>query len=378
MTAQRSATRSSWELVPLGLFLLDCFVACVVLKGEPRLDETVFFPAALAFAKAGVWPGAELLRHYDAPQTPLALYLAGRVLALVPSLRLLRVLDAALMAFGAWRLLRFARERCEPRAWLLLVLVGVNPYFHLAATHFYTDAAYFALVAVLVTRERERASTLNLAALPLVRQFGVIFPIGRALSGFRRRRWQVVLSAVLALVPTLLLFAFWGGLAPESPRAEIAKSVHRVYGPIFPYVATYHVAALGFYLAPALVWTPRSRWFWGGAFAAAVAYALAPAHPNFSALLAGAGITTLGLVQRIACCLGGRGGHALLCLFAACGGALIGEALRWRSELGIFVALFVLGSTFNFQAWDKYLLDVIPIVFLAIFAARTEVATRRA
>jgi hypothetical protein len=33
-----------------------------------------------------------------------------------------------------------------------------------------------------------------------------------------------------------------------------------------------------------------------------------------------------------------------------------------------FVALFVVLSAFNFQAWDKYLLDVLPALLLALFA----------
>lgn len=102
------------------------------------------------------------------------------------------------------------------------------------------------------------------------------------------------------------------------------------------------------------------------------------ARANFSAQLAGSGIATLGLFHRLALSFGAHAGQAVLCLFAACGGGLIGESIRPRGELRIFAALFVVGSAFNFQAWDKYLLDVLPIVLLAIFAARTEVAAGEA
>jgi hypothetical protein len=38
------------------------------------------------------------------------------------------------------------------------------------------------------------------------------------------------------------------------------------------------------------------------------------------------------------------------------------------SAPGFAVALFIVLSLFNFQAWDKYLLDVLPTTLIAIFA----------
>jgi len=354
----------------------DCVVANWILPSQPQLDEAVFFPAALAFAKAGFFPSVDFLRHYPAPQTPLAFYIAGRLLNFIPSLRLLRTFNASLLSFALLRLIRFARACREQHAWLAAALFVANPYFHLVATHFYTDALYVTLVVVLITRTQTNASPATLAALPLVRQFGLIFPVGVALHALRTNRMRPALWAAFALVPTAMLFALWGAPAPETEFAEIPRSVHRFYGIFFPYVATYHVAALGFYTAPALIWAPRTSRFWCGAAGASLAYVLAPTHPNFSAILTGSGITTLGMFHRLASSFGAGAEHVILCFFAGCGGGLVGEALRSRSELAAFLALFVAGSVFNFQAWDKYLLDVIPVVLFALFTGRaTAIAT---
>jgi hypothetical protein len=50
------------------------------------------------------------------------------------------------------------------------------------------------------------------------------------------------------------------------------------------------------------------------------------------------------------------------------GGGLVCEALAIPSACGFVVALFVVLSAFNFQAWDKYLLDVLPAPLAAIWA----------
>jgi uncharacterized membrane protein (GlpM family) len=208
------------------------------------------------------------------------------------------------------------------------VLVAFNPYFHLVATHFYTDALYFLLVILVLTRASSRGAWLPLTLLPLVRQFGLIFPLGVALQALRERRLRAVLVALMSLLPLCAFVALWHGFAPDTPRARIATSVHAVHGWFFPYVAAYHVAALGFYLAPVGWCVRRTRRFW-----------------------------LCGLV--------------VLFGFAFLGGGLVAEALAVPSAPGFFVALFVLFSMFNFQAWDKYLLDVLPAALLAIFARPT-------
>jgi hypothetical protein len=95
---------------------------------------------------------------------------------------------------------------------------------------------------------------------------------------------------------------------------------------------------------------------------------LAPAHPNFSAELAGTHVETLGYFHKAALLLGPRIAQGVLFAFAFLGGGIIGEALAAPNALRFFIALFVVLSAFNFQAWDKYLLDVLPAVLLALLA----------
>jgi hypothetical protein len=356
------------RLLPLLVLIFDVGIVLLVQPPGPVRDEAVFFPAAKAFAQAGVFPALDFLRHYPAPQAPLSLYLGGRLLAFIPSLQMLRLVDCLLMSGALLRFSRFAARHCGQNALLATALVAVNPYFHLVATHFYTDALYFLLVVLVVTRTAARGAWLPLTLLPLVRQFGVIFALAEALQRLVERRPRAAASALLSLLPLALLCALWHGLAPDTPRAEVPTAVHRVYGWFFPYVAAYHVAALGFYLAPVAWRIQRSRRFWLYGLAFAALYLLAPAHQNFSAQLAGSGITTLGYFHKAALLLGPRAAQLVLLTFAFLGGGLVGEAFAERSAAGFAVALFIALSVFNFQAWDKYLLDVLPAALVAIFA----------
>jgi len=61
-------------LLPLFVLILDVVIVLFVMPHEPVRDEAVFFPAARAFADAGVFPSLDFLRHYPAPQAPLTLY----------------------------------------------------------------------------------------------------------------------------------------------------------------------------------------------------------------------------------------------------------------------------------------------------------------
>lgn len=354
-----------WQ-IPLLTLALDLAVVFFVQPPGATRDEDVFFPAAQAFAQAGALPSLVFLRHYPAPQTPLSLYLAGRLLVLVSSLRLLRVVNSLLMFAALWRFSWFVSRRCRKAAPLASALLALNPYFHLVATHFYTDALYFLLVVLVVTRPPARVAWLPLTLLPLVRQFGVVFALGEAMVAVIERRFKAALPALLTLVPWCALIALWQGLVPDTPRSEIARTVHVVYGWFFPYVAAYHVAALGFYLAPVAWFVPRKRRFWLSGASFAILYLLAPAHANFSAELAGSGILTLGYFHRAALLLGPLGAQCVLFAFAFLGGGLVGQTLATPSACGMFVVLFIAQSAFNFQAWDKYLLDVLPAVLIAL------------
>jgi hypothetical protein len=189
-----------WWLIPLLALLLDLAVVFFVQPREAVRDETVFYPAAQAFARASALPSLEFLRHYPAPQTPLSLYLAGRLLAVASSLQLLRVLNSLLMSAALLRFSWFARRHFEGYATLSTALLASNPYFHLAATHFYTDALYFLLVVLVVTRAAWRQAWLPLTLLPLTRQYGVIFALGEAALAVIERRFRAAAVALLSLL----------------------------------------------------------------------------------------------------------------------------------------------------------------------------------
>ncbi len=361
--------RLSWWWIPLGVLFFDLGIIAWVLPAEPVRDEALFYWTAQAFQHAGWFPSLELLRHYTAPQTPLSFYLAGRALSLAPRLLVLRLADCLLMFGALMRFSRFAAQRCGKLATMVVALLALNPYFHLIASHFYTDALAFTLMVMVVTRRDDRLPWLALAGLSLTRQVGMLFAAGEALQALSEKRFRRALVALAALVPALALFTLWRGVFPDTPFAYAAANVHHEYGWLLPYIAAYHLAAFGFYLSPLLGVVPRTRGFWIGVALGALAYALAPAHRNFSAEMTRTGLETLGYLHRGARLLGVLPSHCVLLAFAALGGGLCARCLVVPRATRFFVALFFLCSVFGFQAWDKYLLDVLPAALLAISLA---------
>jgi hypothetical protein len=359
-----------WWLLPSAVLLADLVVIAFVMPSGPIRDEVSFYRAAQAFERWGWLPGPHRLYQYGAPQTPLAYYLAGRVLALWPRLWLLRVGNALLMGAALLRFAWFAKHAHPKNALFVTAALASNPYYHLVATHFYSDGLYFFLVVLLITRPPTGRAWPMLGLLPLTRQFGVVFAFGEALQSMIERRYRATLVALVTLLPLFALFAWWRGVTPSSRTPSLMSQVHRTYGFVFPYISAYHLAALGFYAAPVVLRIERSRRFAVGAVLGCALSLFAPAHQNFASQLADPDNQTLGLLHRASLLLGEPGSRVVLGGFAGIGGGLTAEALFVPGALRWFVALFVVTSAFNFQAWDKYVLEALPSLLLALLALR--------
>jgi hypothetical protein len=353
---------------------------------DPVKDERLFFPAAQQFKSYPVIPSLDQLRSYPARQPPLSFWVSGLLLRLRGSLTVLRLFNALLVC-GCLLLLGRAVSRLTERhmayGTMLWSLYALNPYIHLTATHYYTDPLYLFLAMLPVTMAPPgRYVFLSGAALwlvPLVRQYGVIFPAGNFLNEargyFRRRQIKPVLLSLLPLTGLAGFILLWKGLLPVDPTNDVMGEFRRVHGYLNPYIPAYLISAIGFYLSPAWILFLRKApglktKLYGGA-AAVLLYALFPARPN--PFFAGRvpAINQLGLYHgTMISAFGPAVSHVALALFAGLGGAglavLIAGRNRVPAVMKTWTVLFLVVSLLNFSAWDKYLLDIIPIMLVSL------------
>lgn len=267
---------------------------------------------------------------------------------------------------------------------VIVVLLMMFPYLIVGGVHFYTDipAMMFGLLCYAAYLERRQASTIVWATLALhCRQFMIFVPIGLALalwwtapSDRRQRRWSVLLVALPALtyVPYL---ALWRDVSPM-------RSVYPQLAPlplVVPAHLSYMMASAGAYLLPLAVWIARQRWTptkIGIAIGAAAWVLWFPPQPNLYFALLGRPIVTLGLVDSaLDHVVHGTGRTMVYALGAAIAAALHVElftrtpssdsGLRW-----VLVCFWTM-NLFTHLAWDKYLLPVLPFVYLAALAHPT-------
>jgi hypothetical protein len=174
---------------------------------------------------------------------------------------------------------------------------------------------------------------------------------------------------------------------------------------LMPWHVTYLLAALGIYLLPVSLPACLLRWRWwkGAAAAAALAAFLAfPPRQNLYYEMMGSPIATLGFLDvALRAALGRSAGLVVLGLGAGLGAALLAElaghapgsplAVARDKPLGmaqdkpgrgfaLMVGAFWVMNLFSHLAWEKYLLPVLPLVYVLALrhAGLAELAQRAA
>jgi 4-amino-4-deoxy-L-arabinose transferase-like glycosyltransferase len=274
-------------------------------------------------------------------------------------------------------------------AWLLSLIIVVNPYFVGTSVFVYTDmfTILFCLLAITaLIRERTAAFAICLGAAMMCRQYAIIFPVAYAffwcLARLRGRHYPVrfLVGAVASVIPLLFLILYWGNIAPESGLRKWLVTDGIAYN--FNAVTVYVTFAV-VYLAPLVVWglsrfTIRfidlmvalgvSLWFF-----------VFPVAPSL-ATLTQTQLNTVGLAHRV---LKGLIGEGILldsvlwfCFYVGClltflsVKSLVADCKRRvLDEKTFFILvwlLFLIVMPFSYQVWEKYLLMVLPFLGLSI------------
>lgn len=262
------------------------------------------------------------------------------------------------------------------------------PYLIFCGARFYTDvpAMMFGMLSYQAFRHRRLGWAVVWATLALhCRQFMIFVPLGLAAAELVRSRpsarawargaWLLAVP-IASYVPYLIL---WRDVSP----------MRTVYPPLeqLPVVVPAHIsylfASAGVYLLPLALWLAARRWTpakLGWVVAAAGWVLLFPPRPNLYFALLGTPITTLGLVDSVLD--GFMRGSAKTSAFAV--GAAIAAALHFElltrirpreHALSCLIVAFWATTLFTHLAWDKYLLPVLPFLYLAALTHDSVAAT---
>jgi 4-amino-4-deoxy-L-arabinose transferase-like glycosyltransferase len=334
----------------------------------------------------------ERLRDYPEVTPPLVYVLyAGWAKIFGSSTEILR-LFSLLVALICWQVLyRFNRLITgQPLyAWLLSLIMVVNPYFVGTSVFVYTDmlTILFCLLAITaLIRERTVTFFICLSAAIMCRQYAIVFPVAYAffwcLARLRGRSYPVrfLLGALASVIPLLFLIFYWGNIAPESGLRKwcVADGLAFNFSAVTVYV-TFAVV----YIAPLVVWG-LSRFSIRfidlmAALCASLWFIVFPVAPSL-ATLTQTQFNTVGLAHRAFRALFGEGvllDSALwLCFFVGClltflaVKSLVADCKRRvLDEKTFFVLvwlLFLIVMPFSYQVWEKYLLMVLPFLGLSI------------
>ncbi|MGE5496645.1 MAG: hypothetical protein ACM3Q2_01125 [Syntrophothermus sp.] len=380
--------RKYWHiLVPSAVFLIHTVIILFLLPNEPVKDERVFYPAALSFRQLDTVFSYNFLRTYESPQTPLSFIFSGVLLNINNSLTILRMSDAVIVFFIILLFCRTIRNILPDNFFLSLLPVLtfiINPYLHFIGIYYYTDAPYLLFTAIavyaIVINRKSILYYTSLFMMPLIRQFGVIYPAGSLIDGIKKEKnlaGKEILFSLLSLSGLAFFILLWGGLMPENSfRADMIK-IREKFGSVYPYIPAYNISAAGFYLAPLFIfmlkdiYKERRSLLCG--FAAALFYIIFPARQNYMTAVVQPYNVTLGFYHKLFLqTLGDPLFHIVLAAFAFLAGMGL-YALFSSSDVKrifkVWIILFFAVSFFNLQAWDKYLLDaeLVMLVSGALF-----------
>ena len=342
-------------------------------------DEATFYPITLQFS-AHALPQLELLRSYEQVQTPLMFFafgLVGRAVGF--DLWKLRMGVALLSYLTLLLFFRLCLARCHGlKPWLPIYatcVLALSPYYLGASFYYYTDIpCLFAMMLALslYLSGRPLAGAIAAGVALLIRQYSVFLPAAYLVTSMMKGRsvWRGLRQGALLSLPfamVLPLIVLWRGFSPQNHLREIVRQV----GYFHPEFVNYLVLAAGVYSLPLALLRAREifqrqRLVVAGLLAPL--FWLAQPRPNPEAI---SPVKTLGYLDIALSRTFGDQKTIPYFLLWLLGCLILCEVFsierRDPERLVCFaIAGFFLMHLFARSVWDKYLLLVLPLVFLSL------------
>jgi hypothetical protein len=342
-------------------------------------DEVTFYPITLQFG-AHALPPLKLLQSYEQLQTPLTFIVFGLLGRVVGSdIWKFRAGIAFLSYLTLLLFFRLCRLCCHGNiAWLPIyatAALAFSPYYFGASLYYYTDIpCLFALMLALsfYLSNRPLAGAIASGAALLTRQLSLFLPAAYALTALPKERpaWRDLKQAAVSILPfaiLLPLIVLWRGLTPQNSLQGMVRKV----GAFHPEFVNYLVLAAGAYSLPLAL--PRAREIFQRqrlvvAGLLTPLFWLAQPRPNPEAL---SPVKTLGYLDVVLSRTFGDHKTIPYFLLWLLGCLILCEVFSIeRQEPERFVRFAIAGffvmHLFARTVWDKYLLLVLPLIFLSL------------
>src|SRR3990172_11993056 len=343
-------------------------------------DEATFYPITIQFS-ARALPPVQLLRSYEQTQTPLMFFVFGLVGRAVGfDLWKLRV-GVALLSYLTlllfFHLCRASSDSTKP--WLSIyatAALALSPYYLGTSLYYYTDIPFLFSMMVALTlylSGRPLGGAIAAGAALLTRQYSVFLPAAYALAAIVKERpaWRDLKQAALIILPfamLLPLILLWEGISPKNHLREIIRQA----GYVHPKFVNYLVLATGVYSLPLAILRTRQIFQRQRLFTAALLtplFWLAIPGPNPEVM--NPRVRTLGYLDIALTKTFGDDKTMPYFLLWVLGCLILVEVFqieRHEPETLVLFAVvgFFLMHLFTPSVWDKYLLMVLPFVFLSL------------
>lgn len=369
-----------WLYFPLLIFGIQIVFIFFYQSSSPFKDEIFFINASERFKHLSFDNILLLAKDYPLPQPPLIYMIGGLAFNFAKPLLIMRIFNCILATTTSILLFRLLDQY---RSKLSLIYLTVpflwifNPYFQLISLYFYTDAFYIFLVMIIIWGNDLNQSWLKYIGCffaPLIRQFGIIYAIGGIFSELIRENkiTKTTIYYALSLSGLTMLIIYWGGLAPSLEISQKIARIRHEHGPVFFSYLFYYLSAMTFWLFPIIVFQitriNRSRKIVISFLTVFVLTLIFYPNKNFYH-----GIEQLGLYHTLLKYLPLLLAKLIMAFFAGLGFIYLLDLFKnvqIKTVYKLWIVLFFTLQSINPLCWDKYILELILIVFLANITKR--------
>lgn len=371
-----------------GCYLLGIVIATDFLRCAPWGDENHYIETIRLFIASFSLHTVKTYAEMNTP-LPFMLYaLAGIICGdHIWSYRLVTLFCASI-AIGTLFLVVRSMVESSYLALAGIIVFMINPYVIGLTVFVYTDMSglmFLSLTVLAALHRRPWLFCLAAACTMLCRQYNVFGPLAVAVCALlvwarnmRPAMLWMPLAALLSLIPVILLFLYWGDIAPPSGMAAFSTAKELAFHP--GYLITY-LTMLPVYTAPVIIYYWRqivSVKRLSTALMMGIVYWIFPVKPSRVAVEK-MNVHTVGLFHRAVKAI--TGGNVsiehcifyLLFSFSLCLVSwLTANTVAARRDNdqrsvnllfgGVITLCFLAVMSCSYLVWEKYLVPILPFV----------------
>lgn len=360
----------------------------IALKSPLHGDEHHFYRTSVSFSENLSF---QRVKSYNELITPLTFLLYGLWGKLIGNglldMRFLSIIIGFFTHFLMFFLLKMFFSRQIILLWALFFLWIFNPYVIGFNAYIYTDGLSNLLIILFLLaffKKQYGLIILSSALLIYTRQYNLILLIAAGITvlihGLKTKiDYRMLLALTLGVISIAPLFIYWNGASPPGAMTnKLANVPHVIYFKALPvYVYCISVFTMPLSLLVLMKRKLEIKWVIFTFFLSGIYYLLFPVSASFISVKDG--FFTVGLVDKaLSAVFPSIFKHIILFLFFVLGNYVllffarhfifVKKRLPNRSNwlVFIYIAIFLMSMVVNFQIWEKYFIQIFPVVLIMV------------